>query len=114
MDALSGRVRDPTPFVGAFDPYETPDFLFIGDDTTSAKAAFSLRRVEILPASAGPVLRFVAPASGTGPLTLSWPTGHKLQRATTVLPADWQDAPGDPPLAVLLDEADGYFRVVPR
>jgi hypothetical protein len=114
LDALSGPVRDHTPFLGAFDPYETPDFLFVGDDTTSAKAAFSLRRVEILPASAALVLRFVAPASGTGLLTFSWPTGHKLQRATTVSPADWQDAPGDPPLAVLSDEADGYFRVVPR
>jgi len=113
LDVLSGPVRDHTPFVGTFDPYETPDFLCIGDDTTSAKAAFSLRRVGILPASA-PVLRFVAPASGTGPLTLSWPISHKLQRATTVSPADRQDAPGDPPLAVLSDEADGYFRVVPR
>lgn len=114
MDALSGRVRDPTPLVGTSGPYEKPDFLFIGDETTPARAAFSLRRVEILPASAGPVPRFVAPASGTGPLTLSWPIGHELQRTTTVWPADRQDAPGDPPLAVLSDEADGYFRVVPR
>ena len=113
-ELLAGPVRDYTPFVGTFDPYETPDFLFIGDDTTSAKAAFSLRRVEILPASAAPVLGFVAPVSGAGPLTLNWATGHKLQRATTVSPANWQDAPGDPPLAVPLDGADGYFRVVPR
>ncbi len=112
-ELLAGPLRDYTPFVGTFDPYETPDFLFVGDDTTSAKAAFSLRRVEILPASA-PVLRFVAPASGAGPLTLSWPTGHKLQRTTKVAPADWHDAPGEPPLAVPLDGADGYFRVVPR
>lgn len=113
-ELLAGPVRDYTPFVGAFDPYETPDFLFIGDDTTSAKAAFSLRRVEILPASAAPVLSFVASASGADPLTLTWPTGHKLQRATKISLADWQDAPGDPPLAVPLDGADGYFRVVPR
>ena len=112
MDALSGRVRDHTPLVGTSGPHEKSDFLFIGDETTPAKAAFSLRRVEISPASA-PVLRFVAPASGAGPLTLWWPTGHKLQRATTVSPADWRDAPGEPPLAVPLDVADGYFRVVP-
>jgi len=44
---LNGRVRDYTPFTGAIDPYETPNFLFIGDDTTSARGAYRLRRVQL-------------------------------------------------------------------
>lgn len=34
---LTGALRDYTPFVGTIDPYETPNFLFFGDDTTSAR-----------------------------------------------------------------------------
>lgn len=44
---LNGKVRDYTPFTGAIDPYETPNFLFIGDDTTSARGAYRLRRVQL-------------------------------------------------------------------
>ncbi len=44
---LNGKVRDYTPFTGAIDPYETPNFLFIGDDTTSARGAYRLRRVRL-------------------------------------------------------------------
>lgn len=43
--AFGGAVRDYSAFVGAFDPYETPNFLFVGDDTTSAQGAFRLRKV---------------------------------------------------------------------
>lgn len=46
---LTGRVRDYTAFVGTFDPYETPNFLFFGDDTTSASAAVSLRKIMLIP-----------------------------------------------------------------
>ena len=35
---LSGPVQDYTAFDGFPDPYETPNFLFLGDDTTSAQA----------------------------------------------------------------------------
>jgi hypothetical protein len=35
---LSGSVRDYTAFTGPVDPYETPNFVFFGDDTTSAQA----------------------------------------------------------------------------
>jgi hypothetical protein len=34
---LTGPLRDYTPFAGPIDPYETPNFLFFGDDTTSAR-----------------------------------------------------------------------------
>jgi hypothetical protein len=36
---LAGAVRDYTAFEGFPDVYETPNFLFLGDDTTSARAA---------------------------------------------------------------------------
>jgi hypothetical protein len=42
---LSGKVRDYTAFVGSFDVYETPDFLFFGDDTTSGSARVLLQSV---------------------------------------------------------------------
>ena len=35
---LSGPVRDYSPFEGFPDPYETPNFLFFGDNSTSAQA----------------------------------------------------------------------------
>lgn len=54
---LEGTVRDYTPFVGVVDPYETPDFLFFGDDTTSARAAVRLAGVVLIPA---PVLAMAA------------------------------------------------------
>lgn len=34
---LAGALRDYTAFVGTIDPYETPNLLFFGDDTTSAR-----------------------------------------------------------------------------
>ncbi len=47
---LSGPVRDYTAFVGPLDPYETPNFIFLGDDTGSALASVSLKRVVLIPA----------------------------------------------------------------
>jgi hypothetical protein len=44
---LTGKVRDYTAFVGALDPYETPSFLFFGDDTSSASARFRIARIAI-------------------------------------------------------------------
>ena len=42
---LSGRVRNYTAFSGPANPYETPNYLFLGDNTTSAAAAIKLRQV---------------------------------------------------------------------
>jgi len=39
---LTGSVRDYRGFEGFPDPYETPNFLFVGDDTTSAQSRISL------------------------------------------------------------------------
>ena len=44
---LTGALRDYTSFVGAIDPYETPNFIFLGDDTTSAQGSFSLSQIAV-------------------------------------------------------------------
>ena len=44
---LTGPVRDYGNFSGFPDPYETPNFLFMGDDTTSSQARVRLRFVSI-------------------------------------------------------------------
>ncbi|HKI53362.1 MAG TPA: hypothetical protein VJ987_04500 [Anaerolineales bacterium] len=44
---LTGPVRDYSGFEGFPDPYETPNFLFVGDDTTSAQARISLRFLSV-------------------------------------------------------------------
>ncbi|MEE3717507.1 Ig-like domain-containing protein [Tumidithrix elongata RA019] len=45
---LSGRVRDYTPFVGTIDPYETPNLIFLGDDTTSARANVNIGSISLV------------------------------------------------------------------
>lgn len=44
---LSGPLRDYTAFEGFPDPYQTPSFIFLGDDTTSARARLRLGLVSI-------------------------------------------------------------------
>ncbi|TAG91552.1 MAG: tandem-95 repeat protein, partial [Oscillatoriales cyanobacterium] len=44
---LTGPLRDYAAFSGAIDPYETPNFLFLGDGTTSAQANINLTRVSL-------------------------------------------------------------------
>lgn len=44
---LTGLVRDYSKFEGFPDPYETPNFLFLGDDTTSAGSRVRLSMVSI-------------------------------------------------------------------
>ena len=44
---LSGPVRDYSTFEGFPDPYETQNFIFLGDDTTSSQARVRLRFVSI-------------------------------------------------------------------
>jgi len=45
--ALEGPLRDYTAFQGLIDPYETPNFIFFGDDTRSAAADVVLGRIAI-------------------------------------------------------------------
>ena len=45
---LTGPVRDYTPFSGFPDVYETPNLIFLGDDTTSAGADVEIASVAIV------------------------------------------------------------------
>jgi len=47
MILLTGPLRDYTSFAGPIDPYETPNFLFFGDDTTAARARINLSFVSV-------------------------------------------------------------------
>jgi hypothetical protein len=44
---LTGPLRDYTNFTGPIDPYETPNFIFLGDDTTSAQAGIKFRYLAV-------------------------------------------------------------------
>lgn len=44
---LSGNLRDYTAFSGFPDPYETPNLIFLGDDTSSASAKIRLAYVAV-------------------------------------------------------------------
>lgn len=45
---LRGPLRDYSAFAGILDVYETPNFVFLGDDTTSASAIVELSRVALV------------------------------------------------------------------
>lgn len=45
---LGGPVRDYTSFSGPINPYRTPNFIFLGDDTTSASASVNVRRLALV------------------------------------------------------------------
>ncbi|WP_413162519.1 cadherin domain-containing protein [Capilliphycus salinus ALCB114379] len=44
---LSGSLRDYTAFKGRIDPYELPNFIFLGDNTPSAQAEIELGSISI-------------------------------------------------------------------
>lgn len=44
---LQGNLRDYTAFSGAIDPYENPNFIFFGDNTTSAQANINFRSASL-------------------------------------------------------------------
>ncbi len=46
-EILRGSLRDYSGFTGTLDPYETPNFLFMGDNTSSAGATIRLSSVAL-------------------------------------------------------------------
>ena len=66
---LTGALRDYTSFEGAIDPYETSNFIFLGDDTTSAQGSFLLSQVAIETETR---IRFVPNAEYTGDATIDF------------------------------------------
>lgn len=53
---LSGPLRDYTAFAGPLDPYETPNLIFLGDNSASARAAMRLAAVRVTAGAAPLVL----------------------------------------------------------
>jgi hypothetical protein len=47
VSILRGRLRDYTAFEGPVNPYRTPSFIFLGDDTGSARAVIRLMYVAL-------------------------------------------------------------------
>ena len=88
---LTGAVRDYTAFVGTIDPYETPNFLFFGDNTTSARGTFALGLVELKPLATLPPQLSVR-ATETG-LIVSWPASSgvwTLESSGALSSGSWQ------------------------
>ena len=99
---LRGPIRDYSAFAGPIDVYETPDFLFLGDDTSSAAAVVEIERVAlILPPRLEP--------QGTTPegaIVVGW-TGPPGSRFTVETAADAGGA-WTPRAAIIAP--DGRFR----
>lgn len=60
---LAGPLRDYAAFtspIPLFDPYETPDLVFLGDDTGSADSVSSTRRIQLIVPSPGVLALLVA------------------------------------------------------
>lgn len=53
-EILSGSLRDYTAFSGSPDVYETPNFIFFGDDSGSAKASVKLSYISVITNAALP------------------------------------------------------------
>jgi hypothetical protein len=51
---LNGRLRDYTAFEGPVNPYRTPNFVFLGDDSGSAQGVFRLAYVALMVGSHEP------------------------------------------------------------
>ncbi len=58
---LTGPVRDYTAFTGFPDVYETPNFIFLGDDTTSAGAEVEISSIALI---TPPTLRLATGGDG--------------------------------------------------
>ena len=82
---LTGPLRNYTSFTSPFpiDPYELPNFVFLGDDTTSAQASIKLSQVVV---QTDTRVRFVPNStySGTANLTFrAWDTTSGSANGTT-------------------------------
>jgi hypothetical protein len=86
---LSGPLRDYSQFEGFPDPYETPNFLFLGDDTTSAESRVRLSRVSItgkesvIPTAASTRPGISSPAPTDSPASLPHVTSLPSPTQTT-------------------------------
>lgn len=85
LPILTGPIRDYTDFIGPIDPYETPNFLFVGDDTTSARSRFFLTYLTVTGNG------FLTPTPTATPTDTSTPTNTPTSTPTPT------DTPTDTP-----------------
>ncbi len=95
---LTGPLREYSAFTGFPDPYETPNFLFVGDNTTRAQARVRLRFVSILglePVAVSPTVTISSTLPGTEPsmpppgTPTSMPSPTPAGTARELCPSGW-------------------------
>ena len=96
---LSGPLRDYSAFDRFPDPYETPNFLFLGDDTTSAQARVRLRFLSVTGTEpVFPTSTATSPNANLPPLTATppvlpgvtpFPTPVAAHPAIDLCPSGW-------------------------
>lgn len=119
---LSGPLRDYTPFAGFLDPYETPNLVFLGDNTGGGRGRVELGEIRLLHASG-----YCPPGGGlrveqqAGRTFLAWPDDpdRDLEWAPRLegvagwspanLPVSIQDC--ERRSEVPVDAASGFFRL---
>ena len=72
LPVLTGPLRDYTAFEGFIDPYETPNLLFLGDDSTTSRAKVNIAYVALETAAIAtltPTATLTATAKPTNTLT---------------------------------------------
>ncbi len=84
---LSGAVRDYKPYEGAIDPYETPNFLFLGDDTTSAGGETAIAYVALSSDATQPTATMTPSPTFFAPTATQTPTPDTNIMTTTPGPA---------------------------
>lgn len=114
---LDGPLRDYSAFTGPSDVYETPNFIFLGDDTSSAQAVADLWSVQVgaagLPGGAtvaeGDPLRlplaFLDLDAGTAPISVTLQVDH----GTLTVAAD---VAGGLPASAIGGNGTGLVRLV--
>ncbi len=83
---LSGLLRNYTAFNGLLNPYSTPNFLFLGDDTPSAKAKIKLTAVTIHIATATETPTVTATATITPTMTATATETPTVIATATITP----------------------------
>lgn len=95
---LTGPLREYSAFTGFPDPYETPNFIFLGDNTTRAQTRVRLRFVSVLgsePGAASPTSTLSPTPPGTEPsmplpgTPTSIPSPVPAETARELCPSGW-------------------------
>jgi hypothetical protein len=102
---LSGMLRDYTGFTDPLDPYETANFIFLGDNTSSARARVAINAVQVQVGSASGTLAFSQTAysasegnsatPATVVATITRTSGTTGAVSVEVVRADGSATPGD-------------------